>query len=467
MLKNFHRLSPHYPDEDGIKRSGVFHLYLTMGLLNQIAVNSLYRFIFLFLQFLITIILSRLAGPGGLGTYSLILANANILLIFTSLGVSSGISFHAAKKDISIGTLLKISGLSALIQLILILIVEYIHFSISGSYWIWPATDHILGIAGILFFFSLVVTERYFALYNGNSLFTWYNLQMAAFSVLTIITFCFLIFRNLHPDQNKIILLIILMSILQMICLVVVFPFVKIVKSEMVENAQKQDGQFFTYSMLAFLANSIQFLVYRIDFWILNYFHGQAELGLYALSVRIGQTLWILPGMLATIILPYITTVTLDKNVFEKIMRLTNTFNLLASAILGLLSFSFIPFIFGIAFSQSIYPFLIMIPGFIFVALHTLLAAYFAGKNKLKLNLKASLLSLITIIILDFLLIPEMGKIGAAIASTLAYSISGIYVMKLYAGMEKYPMSKFIAGTADIKWLKANFRRVIHFNLNQ
>ena len=431
-----------------------------MGLLNQIAVNSFYRFLFLLLQLLITVLISRLTGPGGLGTYSLILANANILLIFSSLGIPSGITFHAAKKDISLKRLIWIAFITAGLQMVLIGAVEYIHWLITGSFLIWPEKDQLLGICGILFFFSLLISERYFALYNGNNQLKWYNLQLAIFSFLTLLPLIYWILQPTRPEQYHVILLIILVSVLQMLVLAFVFYWLPNNRSTVPVNEPGGNNRFFNYSILAYLANSIQFLVYRIDFWILHYFHGESELGLYALSVRIGQTLWILPVLLATIILPHITSNTFDKAILERMLRLTNTINLLASAVIGLLSFILLPLIFGQSFSGSIIPLLIMIPGLLFVSAHTLVAAFFAGKNKIAYNLKASTLALITIILLDFLLIPSMGRTGAAIACTISYSVGGIYIMKLYADLENYSLFKIFMNKYDIEWLRNSISRI-------
>ncbi len=432
-----------------------------MGLLNQIAVNSLYRFLFLILQFLITISISRLTGPGGLGTYSLILANASGLLIFSSLGIPSGITFHTAKKDIALPRLMRIALITAGLQMLLIGGMEYIHWLITGSFFIWPENDHLMGICGILFFFSLLISERYFAFYNGSNKLKWYNLILVLFSFLSLFPLIYWIIQPVRPEQKLVILFIIMVSVIQMLVLSLVFHWLPNTTYKVQHSETGGKNKFFTYSMLAYLANSVQFLVYRIDFWILNYFHGESELGLYALSVRIGQTLWIFPGLLATVILPYITLATFDKAILERMLRLTNTVNLLASVIMCLLSFILVPLIFGQSFSGSIFPLLIMIPGLLFVSAHTLVAAFFAGKNKISYNLKASALTLITIVVLDLLLIPSMGKTGAALACTISYSIGGIYIMKLYADLENYSLLRIFVDKNDIEWLRASIRRII------
>lgn len=431
-----------------------------MGLLNQIAVNSFYRFVFIGLQLLITVLISRLIGPEGLGTYSLILANATILLIFTSLGIPSGITFHAAKNDISLQRLIRIALISAFVQMILIGTVEYVHWRNTGSFLIWPEENLLLGIFGIVFFFSLLISERYFAMYSGNNLLKWYNLQLAIYSLLTLLPLAYWILQPIRPKVSDVILLVILVSALQMLTFALVFYWLPKNQSTAPAKAAA-NSKFFNYSILAYLANCIQFLVYRVDFWILHYFYGESELGLYALSVRIGQTLWIFPGLLAAVILPRITSGTFDKATLERMLRLTNTINLLASIIMGLLSFIFVPLIFGRSFSGSIIPLLIMIPGLLFVSAHTLLAAFFAGKNKIIYNIKVSTLTFLIIILLDFLFIPSLGRTGAAIACTISYSVCGLYTMKLYADLENYSLVKFIINKNDIEWLRNSVRRIL------
>jgi O-antigen/teichoic acid export membrane protein len=432
-----------------------------MGLLNQIAVNSLYRFVFLILQFLITIFISRLIGPGGLGTYSLILANANVLLVFSSLGIPAGITFHSAKKDISPGLLIRIAFISAAFQILLVFIIEALHWLITKKFLIWPVTSPVAGILGIIFFLSLLITERYAALYNGNKKLQYFNFQLVIFSSMTLFPLIYWNINQQGTSEFNVIAMIIILSLMQVILLGFIFQRLRM-QHPLNETTQvNANSRFFSYSMLAWLANSIQFLVYRIDFWILHYFHGETELGLYALAVRIGQTFWILPGLLATVILPHLTAVNFDRSILERIIRITNTVNLVLAILLAIISRFFIPWVFGESFSGAVQPFIILLPGVLFVSMHTLLAAYFAGKNNVSYNLQASIFSLVLITILDFLLIPSMGKTGAAIASTIAYTAGCAYAMIVYFKMENYPMYRLLIQKQDVQWLQNNFSRML------
>ena len=57
------------------------------------------------------------------------------------------------------------------------------------------------------------------------------------------------------------------------------------------------------YSLPLALGNSIQFLNYRLDLFVLNRFHGLYTVGVYTLAVSLAQLLWLVPANLATLIL--------------------------------------------------------------------------------------------------------------------------------------------------------------------
>ena len=120
----------------------------------------------------------------------------------------------------------------------------------------------------------------------------------------------------------------------------------------------------------------------------------------------------------------------------------------------------FIPFFFGKEFHNSILLLRILLPGVILFCVATVLAAYFAGQNKLNINLGGSLLCLAVIVILDLLLIPSMGMKGAAIASSIGYGLTGVYFTGMYCFSKKTAVYKlFIPAAKDWKYLAGLFRK--------
>jgi O-antigen/teichoic acid export membrane protein len=420
-----------------------------MGLLQQVTINTAYRILFLVFQLLNTILISRLSGPAGFGIYSLVIVNANLLLVFTSLGIPAGILYHASAKDLSLSRMEKIIWLSTILQLAIAFILELVYHGMYGEFWIWPSADTMTGIFGIMFFLSIVITEKYYALYNGFHRFPLYNLIILIFSILLFLVL--LVLRQTLTGVSAvwmIVLTYIAAHLAQTIVLVIVFHRKKIGLLTISEPAGI-NRKFFTYSLYAFLANALYFLVTRVDFWILNYYKGETELGLYALSSRIGQMFLVLPTLFAGVVLPSITAKKIGAGKLETMFRMLNSLNLVFMFLLALISSWLIPLMFGVEFSGSAMPLILLLPGIFFLSAQALLAAFFAAVGKPSVNLYSTIISLSVVLILDFILIPAHGAIGAAVASTVAYTTGCVYIYAMYVRRENYPWAKLLMGNTD------------------
>lgn len=73
-------------------------------------------------------------------------------------------------------------------------------------------------------------------------------------------------------------------------------------------------------------------------------------------------------------------------------------------------------------------------PGTVAFTVSKVLQADLAARNLLQPCVNAQLIVLLVMLALDFVLIPELGATGAAIASTVAYGVSTVYTVAVYAG---------------------------------
>lgn len=422
-----------------------------MGLLQQVTINTAYRIAFLVFQLLNTILISRLIGPEGFGVYSLVIINANLLLVFSSMGIPAGILFHASAKDLPLYRIERILWISTLLQFVLAAVVEFIHYSFTDSYWIWPSDNLLYGAMGVIFFLAIVVTEKYYALYNGFHKFPLYNLITVIFNATLFLVLAYMWAGNAPEDHATIIQVYIGVQLIQTICLILVFHLGKFGSHLIIESAGA-GKKFINYSLYAFLANALFFLVTRVDFWILEYYRGATELGWYALSSRIGQMFLVLPGLFAGIVLPSLTAGKIGADKLESMLRILNTFNLVIMTGLALVLPWLMPFLFGERFDPSILPLMLLLPGIFFLAVQTLLASYFAAKGTPSVNFYSTIIALTIVLILDFVLIPVYGAPGAAVASTVAYMAGTLYTYLLYIRQEKYQWSKLLMNRADLQY---------------
>ncbi|MEI9946544.1 MAG: oligosaccharide flippase family protein [Chitinophagaceae bacterium] len=162
----------------------------------------------------------------------------------------------------------------------------------------------------------------------------------------------------------------IIISVIQSLLLVFSFHFAAKQSLSFRIPGQNDAKLFFSYSFIAFITNVIQFFAYRVDYWIVEYYHGKDELGLYALATKLGQMLWLLPTLLASIIFPQVADE--NKNFNEQkvqaLLRITNTILLVVSLLIFLLAGWFIPLFAGEEYRTSVIPLFYILPGVFYSA---------------------------------------------------------------------------------------------------
>ncbi|HJS54536.1 MAG TPA: polysaccharide biosynthesis C-terminal domain-containing protein, partial [Chitinophagaceae bacterium] len=195
--------------------------------------------------------------------------------------------------------------------------------------------------------------------------------------------------------------------------------------------SQEELKSFSAFSFIVLISNTIQFIAYRADYWLLSIYYDHDAVGVYAQASKFAQLLWIIPGILAGLVTPAL------KNEKEK---LTNT-GLVSICRLLVFTHLILGF-FVIAVSAFIYKFflpddyyngffslLIMLPGYLVYIVSIILAAYFSAHRLLRVNLYGSILCCVLMLSFDLLFIPKLNYQGAAIANLLAYSITMVFII--------------------------------------
>lgn len=395
--------------------------------------NTVFRGLNIIAGILITFILLRLLSVKDFGLYSLMMANAAIFNLFTSLGSESGIVYNYSAGKLKPKSVLGILFSVTFFQLLLLIVAELIFYRSTGSYWIagWETKDAFL--FGLLFLFSLAVNDKYVSLLNAAHLYTLTNkvIFVSNLILLTVLSF-FLVADNEEPGFFYL-KIIVLGAALQAVLLVLSFHFISKQPFSFSFPDKREIKTFFSYSFIAFATNCIQFLAYRIDYWILDFYHGDNAVGIYSVAVRLGQLFWVFPMLFATIILPKMASGNDNEEKIISLMRITILLMACITVIAFALSPYVIPWVGGEAYRQSVMPFWYLLPGIFFFSITTMVAAYFAGVNKLRINLMSSVICLVSVVVLDFVLIPSMSAEGASLASGVGYSIATFYTIWAFA----------------------------------
>lgn len=173
---------------------------------------------------------------------------------------------------------------------------------------------------------------------------------------------------------------------------------------------------------------------YRLDQWILGVVAGPRELGVYSVAVVWSETLFFLPTALTSVQRPDLVRASADRaaSVVAPVFRAC----VIVTVGLGLALFALAPALciglFGEEFRDSTIDLRILVFGAVgMVALKQLGGALTAQRRPLLASSGIGI-ALLTTIALDFALIPQYGALGAAIASSVAYTAGGLAMALIF-----------------------------------
>jgi O-antigen/teichoic acid export membrane protein len=438
-----------------------------MGFAATLASNVIYRILNISFLLGTMVVLSRLCGPSGFGILSLLIVNIAFLNLVTSFGIDSSVTYQVASDRLNPYKIFSFIFLVLIMQSLVAGIVEFIASETKGAYLIYPGTEKFRPIAAIVLLVAISLTEKYTSLFNGKHLFSFVNRLLALTNGLIFLVFLVVLISSPGMDTDWIISFYIALTLFQAMVLVVCFHSVTGTPLRFLSLTRQDFRLFFSYSIIAFAANFLQFLAYRIDYWFIDFYRGEDDLGIYALAVRLVQLFWILPLVYASIIFPKVTAAKkeYDHQPLLALIRVTNTVNLIAGIVACVTAGWLIPFFFGAAYNSSVNPFLVLLPGVIAFSMTTILASWFAGMNLLRINLTGSAICFIVIVILDVLLIPRYGVNGAAVASSTGYFLSSVYSVSRYCRITGHGLLDLLL-TKSSDWQKARslFKRYINLH---
>jgi O-antigen/teichoic acid export membrane protein len=174
---------------------------------------------------------------------------------------------------------------------------------------------------------------------------------------------------------------------------------------------------------------------YRLDQWFVGAIAGHRELGLYSVAVAWAEALFYLPTALGMVQRPDLVRASASEAGARTAMVFRAALLLTALLAVGLVIAAPILCVgvFGEDFRGSIDDLRVLAFGaFGIVALKLLGNALIAQGKPMRANAGVAV-AFVTTVALDLLLIPSHGGIGAAIASTAAYTAGGVAILVVFS----------------------------------
>lgn len=411
------------------------------------------RIIFIAAGFLVSLLIAKLAGADHFGIISLMIVNAGFIQIVSGLGTDAAIVWHGISgKPGDSNKIFSFTVYTTLLQLLLFVVSAFLFFKYSGTTILSRERGSSIFYAELLYFSGLVITEKYAALFYSQQIAALCNKILALISsgLLFILLIVLFLSPRLVINNPEWVL-----SIFVFIPAIVLLFFYHGKFNPVLKKISRNTvNSFAHFSLIVLVTNLIQFIAFRVDFWFIDYFHGKADVGIYAQASKFSQMLWIIPGVFAGLIIPALKNAKDKLSVAElvSICRLLFFAHIFFAVLLAAGAFLLYQFFLPDDFFNGFSALLLMMPGYIFFIITTVLAAFFSANRLLKVNLLGSSLCCVLIIILDVLLIPGFSYTGAAIANLIAYTITTIFFIAAFRKQTGLLMQDYF------KWRKSDLK---------
>jgi O-antigen/teichoic acid export membrane protein len=215
-------------------------------------------------------------------------------------------------------------------------------------------------------------------------------------------------------------------------------------------------------------ANSVvSYLNFRIDVFLVMFMLGAGALGVYSVGIGLGELMWQLSRPITTAAFGRIARGSAEDAavITAKCMRHSLALVLAACLILFVLAPYAIVLLYGPAFAGAGAVVRTLVPGIISYSMMPTLATYFSQQlGKPRLPLTFSAISMVACAALTALLLPRIGIVGGALATSLSYCTAFAIACAYFLKVTRVPArSLFVLSRADAALYRDLARRVLRY----
>ncbi|MCO7521988.1 MULTISPECIES: oligosaccharide flippase family protein [unclassified Pseudomonas] len=407
--------------------------------LRQLALSMATKLAMIALRLLRNVLLARILGPSERGLFALLSTLPELISAATSGGLNSAVGYQAAKQR-DMGLLLTQvlvygSLLAGLLTLLCVVLVR--------SFGADLAVTVQLGLLAWLLLLAVPMTvlkSGLLTLHNASGGVGAFNALRLSESLAPL-----LLFLGLFWMWREQALEAALISWLAGIALVLVLGLWWLGRQHRLRLRWDRDGQ---RELLAYSAKShpdllFQQLILRSDYLFIGALLGSTALGHYAMASAAAELLLIVPEAVTT---PLMKRLLQQDTGMERLtplaLRLTATVMLGACLGMALIGQWLIVTLFGADYAPAYPALLALLPGLLGLCYASILRLDLLGKNRpgtvsLLMGAGAALN-----LLLNVLLIPTWGIVGAAAASSIAYLAVTVAMLALYCRLSGVPVAR-------------------------
>ncbi|PSR04601.1 MAG: hypothetical protein BRD49_05570 [Bacteroidetes bacterium SW_10_40_5] len=217
----------------------------------------------------------------------------------------------------------------------------------------------------------------------------------------------------------------------------------------------------FRYGAIIQTGNILQFLNYRISYYLLSYLIGNAQVGIYSIAIAIAEAVLLIAKSFSYVQYARISNLNNQesaKKLTYLLMPASFWITLIGLGILGSLPGPLFQWVFGPEFKGINHLLWLLSPGILAMGINTILSHYFSGHGKFYINAIGSGIGFILTLTACYVLIPIYGTQGAAISASIAYASTMIFTLTMFKMETNFSWNIFLLKKNDIEILKEQFK---------
>lgn len=173
--------------------------------------------------------------------------------------------------------------------------------------------------------------------------------------------------------------------------------------------------------------------LYQVDILLLEIFTTSEQTGYYKAAIVLVQFLWLAPRAVQGVLVQSVSDLW-NQQALQRITMLSTRatrYTLLLTALLAIglavLADTFVPLYYGPEFTPAVDPILFLLPGTVGFAVARPLFSISQAKGKMEVVAACTGAAAVLNLVLNFLLIPRYGMLGAATATSIGYGILPLF----------------------------------------
>jgi O-antigen/teichoic acid export membrane protein len=413
------------------------------------------------LAFFSSILLSRLLGPAGKGELVAVVTVPGMIVAIGMFGLPNAMNYFAGRGH-SIASMLRLTYAFSLVMSVALVALVLFFLPVLERSIFRAAPDELLRVIVLTLPLSTLSAFAVAIMYGRHAVRTVNLIQlvMAAISLALVL----ILVAGLRLGVRGAVAGTISINVLMVGSLLIALHRLGRANPD---GPPAPTRQVAAYGARVYPASITGYFHYRADTYliqalILSALTARKMLGLYSVAVTMAEMVFYVPDSVGAIFLPRVAGATAEdaNRMLGRVGRLTTL--LTVSVALALIPVA----ILGIhlvlpQYVDCLPAFLTLLPGAVSFSVVKVMTSYIAGRGRPGLISVGTIASLVVNLVLNVLLIPPYGILGAALASLVSYTFQAVVALSFASRLSgQSPLGLFVPGREEVVLLARTLWRL-------